>query len=154
MSAVTFEVVSESLVEALPDVVWAMLTRFDRYGDWTRSLQIAGDVRRGPELAYIVPTVRADGSVRHFTLDGRIEVVTPERALVWSVRLSIFLTLRFRFDLTPTGEGCCLGHSVEGSGLLASMVRGPLTLQFGPVVRQFVADAAKAAPSIRCRHAP
>lgn len=63
MSAVTFEVISESSVEASLEVVWAMLTRFDRYGEWTRSLQIAGDVRRGAELAYIVPTVRADGSV-------------------------------------------------------------------------------------------
>lgn len=139
-----FVIASEAFVAAPPVRVWTLLTAFEGYPAWTRSVQLSGAPVRGQGIDHRVPLSLAGRAPRPMNLPAIVREAQPGRLLVWALGLPGVISIRFSFELTPERGGTRLRHAVAVGGLIGRFARGRFERMLGPPIRALVADAAKA----------
>lgn len=120
------EVRTECEIGAPPERVWAVLLDFAAYPVWNPFIsQIAGNLAVGQRLEATLSL--ADGSEVY--LRPRVEVVVPERELIWSTQLwwPGVLDERQRFELVPTPAGTRFVNGRHTSGWALKLLTRRLT---------------------------
>lgn len=115
------QTISESsLIAASPDVVWDVLTEFERYDDWNPFMSVVG---RPNENARLVVELRPPGR-RTVRFRPRVTAVVPNRELRWFGRFSVggLYDGEHRFSLVPEGEGTRFVQEMTSSGALVGPI--------------------------------
>ena len=119
-------------IAASADVVWAVLTDFERWPEWNPSVPaIQGDVRLGSTLKLTLAMPgRPSAKVK-----AQVTELVPERRLCWHGNIGndrVFAGTR-EFDLAPQPDGTVLVTHVEDvRGLLFPVFRAVM----GPAIQQ------------------
>ncbi len=113
------KILTEALIPAAPDRVWAVLADFDRYAEWNPlNIRAAGEARPGARIRMTFLNLARPGR----TLDQTVILTTcePGRALAWSGNIPLLFNGRHHFTLTPEGRGTRLRHGEDLGGLIAA----------------------------------
>ncbi|MFG6401213.1 MULTISPECIES: SRPBCC family protein [unclassified Microbacterium] len=97
-------------IDATPEEVWAVLTDFPAYGQWSNFSRIDGVAELGTTLAMRMPG---------FNFRSKVTVVTPNEQLQWSAHLfsDRFFLGQHTFTLTVNPDGTTrVTNSEEFSG--------------------------------------
>jgi hypothetical protein len=109
---------TEALIPATPDVVWRVLTDFDRFHEWNSlNIKARGEARLGARVPMIFLNPAKTGATVAMTV--RITRFDPPHALEWLGHIPIIFKGRHIFQLTPEGAGTRLLHGEDQSGLIA-----------------------------------
>jgi uncharacterized protein YndB with AHSA1/START domain len=107
---------------APPEVVWDVLTEFDRWPEWNpdvKSMSYAGRLEPGSQFRW---------KAGPGTIVSTLERVEPPRLVSWRGRtMSINALHVWRFE--PRGGGTWVRTEESFDGLLARVFRGPLRKQ-------------------------
>ena len=125
------KILTEALIPAAPDAVWAVLADFDRYAEWNPlNIRAAGKARLGAKIRMTFLNLAQPGA----TLDQTVTLTTcePGRALAWSGHVPLLFNGRHHFMLTPEGAGTRLRHGENLGGLI------PATFSEARIARDFV----------------
>ena len=103
-------------IDAPPETVWEILTRFDEYGAWNPyHTAVLGDL--APNGPIDIHVVRPDGKA--LVVHAVIQQVSPNRQLVWGGGIPIIFEGMHVFKLTPTtGGGTLLEQNETFSGVI------------------------------------
>ena len=125
------KILTEALIPAAPDRVWAVLADFDRYAEWNPlNIRAAGEARPGARIRMTFLNLARPGA----TLDQTVILTTcePGRALAWSGHVPLLFKGRHHFTLTPEAAGTRLRHGEDLDGLI------PATFSKTQIARDFV----------------
>jgi hypothetical protein len=103
-------------IDATPDLVWAVLTDFASYDEWSPTLQVTGRAERGQRL--VITGTMASG--KQMTFRPTVLAAEPGRVLRWRGRLFVpgLFDGVHEFLLTGEGDGTRLVHAEDFSGIL------------------------------------
>jgi uncharacterized protein YndB with AHSA1/START domain len=113
-AAVTWERRAEVRSPATPERVWLVLLDGLRWHEWNRGVEwmtVEGALRPGTHL-----TMKPRGAPQ---TAFRIETVDAARRLGLVLTFGPLATLRFRWELTPLGEGTAIAQTVAIGGPFA-----------------------------------
>ncbi len=134
-------------VAAPASAVWAVLTDFERYGEWNPSLpSIRGDLRPGAEVALTLGMPgRPSAKVK-----ARLGRVEPDRCLTWDGNAGADWLFAGHRELViePADDGVLVTHVEDVSGALFPVFR----LVMGSAIQRSH-DAFNAALKSRCEGA-
>lgn len=117
------KILTEALIPAAPDHVWAVLADFGRYSEWNPlNISATGEARPGAKIRMTFLNLARPGG----TLDQTVTVTTcePGRALAWTGSVPLLFRGRHHFTLEPAGAGTRLLHGEDLGGLIAATFSG------------------------------
>jgi hypothetical protein len=120
------EIITEVVIEAPPEIVWAVLTDFDNLDAWNPLLRsVRGSLAVGEKLEVSI----ALPDERPVTIRPVVIEMSPARALVWQGKLvsTLIFSGEHAFRLQTEGEGRTrFSHSERFSGLLVGPLIEPI----------------------------
>jgi hypothetical protein len=123
---------TETVVDAAPEDVWALLADLGSYPEWNPFIVSAtGRLAEGERLAVRIRDARGGES----SFRPRVTALEPGRRLVWLGRLGLpgLFDGEHRFELEPVDEGRTrLVHAERFRGLLVPVLRGRLERDVRP----------------------
>jgi len=125
------QILTEALIPATPDRVWAVLADFGRYAEWNPlNINASGEARLGARIRMRFLNLARPGR----TIDQTVTLTTcePGRALAWSGSIPLLFHGRHHFTLEPEGGGARLLHGEDLGGLIAA------TFSKAQIARDFV----------------
>lgn len=125
------KILTEALIPAAPDRVWAVLADFARYAEWNPlNIRAAGEARLGAKIRMTFLNLARPGG----TLDQTVTLTNcePGRALAWSGSVPLLFNGRHHFTLTAEGAGTRLRHGEDLGGLIAA------TFSKAQIARDFI----------------
>jgi hypothetical protein len=116
-------------IDASADVIWTVLTDFNRYSEWNPFIRsIRGKAKQGEQLEIFIKPPGGNGMMfRPVIID-----LQPERELRWIGRLMLpgIFDGEHQFQIEPIGEGRIrLIHREVFSGLLVPLLWRSLDIQ-------------------------
>ena len=106
-------------IDASPRTVWATLTSFELYHEWSERIQgIEGQARVGAKLA-----IRQQARPRRFT--ARVIEAVDEHRLVWRAGIPWVFTGEHAFVLEPEGPSVRLEQRESFRGLAVRIFGAP-----------------------------
>jgi len=125
------KILTEALIPAAPDKVWAVLADFGSYAAWNPlNIRAAGEARPGERIRMTFLNLARPGG----TIDQTVTLTTcdPGRALAWSGSVPLLFHGRHHFTLEPVAGGTRLLHGEDLGGLIAA------TFTKAQIARDFV----------------
>ncbi|MDD9933380.1 MAG: SRPBCC domain-containing protein [Myxococcales bacterium] len=120
-----FELRTETEIAAPPEVVWAVLTDAESFGDWNPFIhEMDGALQVGGQLRV---TVGAPGKSR-MTFKPQVLTADENRELRWRGKLLVrgVMDGEHVFELQPTEDGTRFLHYEHFSGVLVPLLKGML----------------------------
>ena len=113
------KILTEALIPAPPDRVWAVLADFERYAAWNPlNIRASGEARAGAKIRMTFLNLARPGG----TIDQTVTLTTcePGRAIAWSGSVPLLFRGRHHFTLEAEGGGTRLRHGEDLGGLIAA----------------------------------
>jgi hypothetical protein len=109
---------TDTFLPAPPEVVWKVLTDFNRFHEWNPlNLRASGKAELGARiLTTVLNPARPDRPVK---MTVRITRFEPARALEWVGDVPLLFRGRHIFELSPKDGGARLLHGEDQSGLIS-----------------------------------
>jgi hypothetical protein len=134
---------AESLVDASPETIWAILTEASKYANWDSGVErVEGNIASGETIS--VYSKISPG--RAFPV--KVIEFLPGQKMVWSggMPMGLFKGVR-TFTLSPDGKGLTkFKMREEFSGLMLPLIWGSMP-DLGPSFKQFAAGLKSRAES-------
>jgi hypothetical protein len=122
---------TETVIDATPERVWAVLTDFNAYAEWNPlNIMAEGEARPGAKIRTTFLNPSQPGA--KITQTVTLTTCEPCRALAWSGNVPLLFKGRHHFTLAPEGQGTRLLHGEDMSGLIA------MTFSEATLLRDFV----------------
>jgi hypothetical protein len=133
---------AESIIEASPETIWAILTDASKYKDWDSGVErVEGNIAPGETIS--VYSKISPG--RAFPV--KVMEFAPGQKMVWSggMPMGLFKGVR-TFTLSREGKGVRFKMREEFSGLMLPLIWGSMP-DLGPSFQQFAAGLKTCAES-------
>ena len=121
------EIYTSITINAAPEKVWAVLTRFDSYRSWNPFiLTLTGEVKVGKRIKV---------EFEDMTFKPKVLIYDKNKAFQWKGRLILprIFDGTHRFILTDNGDGTTtLEHSEIFKGILVPFLKKKLNTEFKP----------------------
>lgn len=114
-------IATETLIPAPPELVWAVLADFERYGDWNPlNLSAHGEARVGAKvrMTFLNLASAQEGATIQQTVT--IAAAEPGRELAWIGSVPLLFKGRHGFLLTAKDAGTHVLHTEVLSGLITT----------------------------------
>jgi uncharacterized protein YndB with AHSA1/START domain len=120
---------SEIEIAAPPEVVWNVLTAFERWPEWNR------DVKSMSYTGPLAPGSQFRWKAGPGTIVSTLQHVEPPRLISWTGR-TMSINAVHVWRLEPRGDGTWVRTEESYAGLLARVFRGPIRKTLEKALRE------------------